>query len=254
MTSVAYEDGRETGRTVYRRALWGDYTVLAETAGHKTQVLRGTVTGRDIRLDVLVPAGEGLAERFLAPFSGDNLLYFSMYDRDDSGRLEHIQIFDETQERTLLSSANFYYFNEGLLTKQTLTDGGMPTETLASREYFYEGNTLIRTEDTSGGSLIDSAEYSREGMVRTARFLDADGAPAGTETTTSGPFGFLLRREVFDAAGDLVRSETYHYRIWEWFVSPSGLLILEAFLIASFAAASAAAKAVKKRQLRTCDH
>lgn len=72
----------------------------------------------------------------------------------------------------------------------------------------------------------------------------------GSEKTVYGPFGLILRRETFDAGGNLIREDVYHYRLWEWFRSTYGIGALAAIVLASCVSAASAAKAVKKRQER----
>ena len=105
-----------------------------------------------------------------------------MCDFEENGRVEKIRVFDETEERTLISCMNFYYSDDGLLIKQKQISGDMTQESLGSREYFYDGTELVRTEDTSGdGTLLGSVEYTRRGSVQMASFLNEEGVPVGSE-------------------------------------------------------------------------
>ena len=251
MISTEYENGAETGQAVYRRAIGGDYTAEIVLPEEDSETLRGMVTGKEIRCDVQAAADGGFWEKFLAPFSDENMRYYDMYDFDENGRVEKIRVFDETEERTLISCMNFYYSDDGLLTKQKRISGDMTQESLGMREYFYDGTELVRTEDTSGdGTLLGSVEYTRHGSVHVASFLNEEGVPVGSEKTVYGPFGLILRRETFDAGGNLIREDVYHYRLWEWFRSPYGIGALAAIVLAACVSAASAAKAVKKRQER----
>ena len=68
--------------------------------------------------------------------------------------MEKIRVFDETKERTLISCMNFYYSDDGLMIKQKRISGDMTQESLGSREYFYDGTELVRTEDKVGGQAV----------------------------------------------------------------------------------------------------
>ena len=224
---ITYEHGEPVSTTKFVHTLYDNYAVTHTYDGEVTRII-GTSTSP-------VSPKDYLGSKHYA-----NLYVRSQNSIDLIDRIDTIAIYSETAYGDSNQELNFIkleYFERGnLINRQTRLKNGYTSEesVISSRGYGHRNGQISGWKEwDSEGTLLSYAEYAYDGNTQIVSTYHADGTLIGTRLSEY-TLGHLRWREFFNASGEMVSREVYHYRVWELFGSPEGVITL--FIILSFAA------------------
>ena len=215
MVQTQYLNGAALSSTTFERALYGNYKVTFSPSDGDEIVLVGDARGDNYRYEYLSRIDESAA--YMESFYGEDLI----------GRINFITITGkqtyESGER-LINMLELEYSGSEYLVKQTkLLDGHI----LGYRTLDYIDHRLAETKDyDSEGLLQGYTVYSWDGNKCSSISYDGAENVLGNSICMYDWLGRITVRENYDAAGNLISEEMYHYRIWERYSGVGGIFTL----------------------------
>ena len=215
MVQTQYLNGVEVSKTTFERALFGNYKVTFSPSKGDEIVLVGDAHGDHYRYEYLRCGDESAL--YMESFYGEDLI----------GRVNFITI---NGKQTYESGERFFnmleleYSGSEYLVKQTkLTDDHI----LGYRTLDYVNHRLAETKDYDAeGRLLGRTVFSWEANKCSSISYDGTDNILGTSLCNYDWLGRITVRENYDASGDLISEELYHYRIWERYRGVGGICAL----------------------------
>jgi len=224
---TTYANGVAVSTAQFKHTLYDNYSVTHTHDGEVTRII-GTSASP-------VSSKDYLGSKHYA-----NLYICSQNSIDLIDRIDTIAIYPETAYGDSDQELNFIkleYLERGnLINRQTRLKNGYTSEEtiISSCGYSYRNGQISGWKEWDPeGTLLAYAEYTYYGNIQTVTTYLADGTCTGTRVSKYS-FGNLKWREYYDASGEMVSREVYHYRVWELFSSLEGFISL--FIILSLAA------------------
>lgn len=219
LEQTTYVNGVPVSTTEFKHTLYDNYAV---THSHNEEVTRIVGTSNSP-----ISPKDYLGSKHYA-----NLYIRSQNSIDLIDRIETIAIYSETaygdSNQELNCTKLEYFEHSDWIHRQTRLKNGhtMEEAVIGSRGYDYQNGRISGWKEWDAeGTLLSYAEYTYDGNNQTVSTYLADGTYMGTRLSQY-VFGHLKWREHYDASGELVSKEVYHYRVWELFASLEGFLSL----------------------------
>ncbi len=200
MTYTSFQDGEDTGTTIFARWLLGNYTITHRDAA-----------GRETRL-----VGKDGIREYQDSRQEKNLYTETIYGKDLIGRVDSILLHGKQaypQGSQLINAVRLEYYERGPLAKQIRWDDN---GTLGWRTFSYESSRIVRIQDyDAAGQPVGHTEYVYTDSGCEAASYDTSEILTGRTICQYDWTGRVSVRETYDAEGSLTGREVYHYRFWE---------------------------------------
>lgn len=227
MEQITYEHGEPVGSTEFKHTLYDNYSVTRTNNGEVTRIIGNAIS----------PTSQ---KDYLGSKHYANLYIRTKNSIDLIDRIDILAIYSETAYGDSDQELNYiqldYFERSNVINRQTRLINGQTTEetVTSSRGYGHRNGQISGWKEwDSEGTLVSYAEYVYDGNTQIVSTYHADGTLIGTRLSEY-TFGHLRWREYYDASGEMVSREVYHYRVWELFGSLEGFITL--FIILSIAA------------------
>ncbi len=215
MEQISYEDGKQISSTIFKRKLFGDYSVTHQALDSQT-LLTGSVEGKYSR------------HEYLELDDTPQLYLRSHYSYDSAGQVDYLYVSNDETD-TLLNMIRLERLDNDYLLKQlqTAEDGTV----LKYRTYDYTNDRIEKTHDYNAeDELLSYALYSYSNNSLTIEEHTANDVLIGIRTQRFDVFGRISHQERYDASGILLSHEVYHYRIWELYCGTTGIIFFAIIL------------------------
>lgn len=228
LQQTSYENGAVTAQNVFKQNYFGYYTICHQPVGSDSVVLLGKSIDSTNWEYLGDKTENSLNWIYFEQKTEEDLCFSSYYGNDMDYRIDRMGFNSRDAYRDpgiTLKGLRFEYSgdNAGQITRQSKSDGEGVMN--GYRTMVYDGDRLSKTMDYDTDDVLTGyTDYVYDGKTCMATSYDSDNSITGTTETMYNLFGQVKTREHYDAEGNLISREVYHYRFWEGLNSPYGLL------------------------------